>query len=84
MPGDFEVSFYVVVHGFHVYQAVWTPIVGEVLGTQRELVSLATPRERGSGDHAYSELFRRNAIITKHVTGNRKQCGPTVLRVRRQ
>ena len=26
MPGDFEVSFYAVVCGFHVYQAIWTPI----------------------------------------------------------
>ena len=31
MPGDFEVSFYAVVRGFHVYQAIWTPTVGEAL-----------------------------------------------------
>ena len=36
MPGDFEVSFYAVVRGFHVYQAIWTPTVGEALATQRE------------------------------------------------
>ena len=36
MPGDFEVSFYAVVCGFHVYQAIWTPTVGEALATQRE------------------------------------------------
>ena len=36
MPGDFEVSFYAVVSGFHVYQAIWTPTVGEALATQRE------------------------------------------------
>ena len=36
MPGDFEVSFYAVLRGFHVYQAVWTPTVGEALATQRE------------------------------------------------
>ena len=30
-------------------------------------------QERGSGDHVYSLLFRRNAIITKDVKGNRKQ-----------
>ena len=38
MPGDYEVSFYAVVHvrGFHVYQAIWTPTVGEALATQRE------------------------------------------------
>ena len=36
MPGDFEVSFYAVVRGFHVYQAIWTPTVGEAPATQRE------------------------------------------------
>ena len=36
MPGDFEVSFYAVVRGFHVYQAILTPTVGEALATQRE------------------------------------------------
>ena len=36
MPGDFEVCFYAVVRGFHVYQAIRTPTVGEVLATQRE------------------------------------------------
>ena len=36
MPGDFEVSFYAVVRGFRVYQAIWTPTVGEALATQRE------------------------------------------------
>ena len=36
MPGDFEVNFYAVVRGFHVYQAIWTPTVGETLATQRE------------------------------------------------
>ena len=36
MPDDFEVSFYAVVRGFHVYQAIWTPTVGEALATQRE------------------------------------------------
>ena len=36
MPGDFEVSFYVVVRGFLVYRAIWTPTVGEALATQRE------------------------------------------------
>ena len=36
MPGDFEVSFYAVVSAFHVYQAIWTPTVGEALATQRE------------------------------------------------
>ena len=35
-PGDFEVSFYAVVRGFHVYQAIWTPTVREALATQRE------------------------------------------------
>ena len=29
MPGDFEVSFGGVLHGFHVYQAVWSPVIGE-------------------------------------------------------
>ena len=36
MPGDFEVSFYAVVCGFHVYRAIWTPTVGEALATQWE------------------------------------------------
>ena len=36
MPGDFEVSFYAVVRGFHVYQSIWTPTVGEALATQQE------------------------------------------------
>ena len=31
-------------------------------------------RKEGSGDLAYSELFARNAIITKNVTDNRKNC----------
>ena len=31
MPGDFEVSFGGVVHGFHVYQAVWNLVIGEEL-----------------------------------------------------
>ena len=38
MPGDFEVSFYAVVRGFHVYQAIWTPTVGEALATQQDTV----------------------------------------------
>ena len=36
MPGDFEVRFYAVVRDFHVYQAIWTPTVGEALATQLE------------------------------------------------
>ena len=34
--GDFEVRFYAVVRGLHVYQAIWTPTVGEALATLRE------------------------------------------------
>ena len=33
MPGDFEVSFGGLVRGFHVYQAVWSPVIGEELST---------------------------------------------------
>ena len=37
MPGDFEVSFGgVVVHGFHVYQVVWSPVIGEELSSEGE------------------------------------------------
>ena len=42
MPGDFEVSFYAVVRGFHVYQAIWTPTVG------------ATQREHSNPEDAYA------------------------------
>ena len=42
MPGDFEVSFYAVVRGFHVYQAIWTPTVGEA------------QREHGNPEDAYA------------------------------
>ena len=45
MPGDFEVSFYTVVHGFHVYQAIWIPTVGE---------TLATKWEHGNPENAYA------------------------------
>ena len=34
--GDFEASFRSVVRGFHVYRAVWTPILHEELTTQLE------------------------------------------------
>ena len=43
MPGDFEVSFYAVVRGFRVYQAIWTPTVGEALATQREHSNMQWP-----------------------------------------
>ena len=48
MPGDFEVSFYMyaVVRGFHVYQAIWIPTVGEALALL--LLALATQREHGN------------------------------------
>ena len=36
MPGDFEVSFGGIVRGFHVYQELWTPVIGEELSTERE------------------------------------------------
>ena len=36
MSGDFKVSFGGVVRGFHVYQAVWSPVVGEELSIVRE------------------------------------------------
>ena len=36
MPEDFEVSFCSVIRGFHVYQAIWTPTIGEELSTDRE------------------------------------------------
>ena len=36
MPGDFEVSFGGIVRGFHMYQAVWSPVIGEELSTERE------------------------------------------------
>ena len=52
MPGDFEVSFYAVVRGFRVYQAIWTPTVGEAL-------ALATQREH-SNPYA--------VIVTQHLT----------------
>ena len=32
--GDFEASFRSVVRGFHVYRAVWTPVLHEELTTQ--------------------------------------------------
>ena len=52
MPGDFEVSFYAVVRGFHVYQAIRTPIVGEALATQRE---------HGNPEDAYA------VAVTQHL-----------------
>ena len=36
MPGDFEVSFYSVIRGFHVYKAIWTATIGEEPSTSRE------------------------------------------------
>ena len=52
MPGDFEVCFYAVVRGFHVYQAIWTPTVGEALATQRE---------HGNPEDAYA------VAVTQHL-----------------
>ena len=43
MPGDFEVSFCSVIRGFHVYQAIWTPTIGEELSTDREHGNPADP-----------------------------------------
>ena len=34
--GDFHTSFRSVIRGFHVYQAVWSPVLGEELATQQE------------------------------------------------
>ena len=39
MMGDFSATFRSAVRGFHVYQAVWSPVVHEELSTQQEHAS---------------------------------------------
>ena len=34
-----EVSVESCIRGFHIYQDVWTPVVGEVLGCRREMTN---------------------------------------------
>ena len=36
MMGDFSATFRSVVRGFHVQQAVWSPVVHEELSTKQE------------------------------------------------
>ena len=42
MPGDFQVSFGGVVRGFHVYQAICSPVVGEALSKSLRTMKIAT------------------------------------------
>ena len=86
MPGDFEVSFYAVVRGFHVYQAIWTPTVGEALATQREhgnpedAYAVAVTTESGTTiGHIPREISKtawhfigHDGEITCRITGRRQ------------
>ena len=87
MLGDFEVSFYAVVRGFHVYQAIWTPTVGEVLATQREhgnpedAYAVAVTTESGTTvGHIPREISKiawhfigHDGEITCRITGRRQR-----------
>ena len=56
IPGDFEVSFYAVVRGFHMYQVIWTPTVREALATWHSGSTVANPEDA----HAVQHLPRSN------------------------
>ena len=58
MPGDFEVSFGGVVRGFHVYQAVWSPVIGEEPSTERE---------HGNPEDAFAVAIMKSGTMVGHM-----------------
>ena len=58
MPGDFEVSFGGVVCGFHVYQAVWSPVIGEELSTEQE---------HGNPEDAFAVVIMKSGTTVVHM-----------------
>ena len=58
MPGDFEVSFGGVVRGFHVYKAVWTPVIGEELSTEQK---------HGNPEDAFAVVIKKSRITVGHI-----------------
>ena len=56
MPGDFEVSFYAVVRGFHVYQAIWTHTVGEA------------QQEHSNLEDTYAVIITKSGTTIRHIT----------------
>lgn len=58
MSGDFEVSFYSVIRGFHVYKAIWTPTIGE---------ELSTDREHGNPADQYAVAVQKSGTTVGHI-----------------
>ena len=58
MPGDFEVSFGGIVQGFHLYKAVWTPVIGEELSTERE---------HDNPEDAFAVVIKKSGITVGHI-----------------
>ena len=59
MSGDFEVSFYSVIRGFHVYKAIWTPTIGEELSTDREH---GNPADQYAVVHVVCSNYKRHIL----------------------
>ena len=53
-----EVSVTSCVHGFHVYQDIWTPFIGE---------TLICRREDGNGHDRYTVAVVKSAKVVGHV-----------------
>ena len=51
MHADFEVSFGDVVHGFHVYKAMWTP------------VEQSTERDHGNAEDAFAVVIMKSGTM---------------------